>query len=228
MTTIEHPRVDPLDDLPIEEDDVTATELHERLKELVRVGLAWRLGDQALVIGDIFVASGRRQVSPDVLVRFGAHPGERSRYLVDVEGVPDVTIEILSAVNHTTTGLIKQQEKRDLFGAIGVSEHIEIDPLTSTIQVWSSREGLSQSVYVGKEWRCAALYVTFRFDVDGFAATDDDGQVFVEATASLSQFRAERDEAKSERDQAKSERDQAAAERDRLRILLERHGIDPG
>ena len=70
--------------------------------------------------------------------------------------------------------------------------------------------------------------LTFRFDVDGFAATDDDGQVFVEATASLSQFRAERDEAKSERDQAKSERDQAAAERDRLRILLERHGIDPG
>lgn len=228
MTTIEHPRVDPLEDLPIEEDDVTATELHERLKELVRVGLAWRLGEQALVIGDIFVASGRRQVSPDILVRFGAHPGERSRYLVDVEGVPDVTIEILSAVNHTTIGLIKQQEKRDLFGAIGVSEHIEIDPLTSTIQVWSSREGLSQSVYVGKEWRCAALYVTFRFDVDGFAATDDEGQVFVEATANLSQFRAERDEAKSERDQAKSERDQAAAERDRLRILLERHGIDPG
>ena len=233
-----------IDDLPIEEDDVTATEAHERLKELLSVGLAWRLAGRALVIGDIFVAIGRRQVSPDILIRFGALRGERSRYIVDIEGVPDVTIEILSTVNHTTIGLIKQQEKRDLFGEIGVAEHIEIDPISSTIQVWSSDRGLSRSVFVGKEWASPALGIVFRFVGDAFEALDDAGRPFEEPAAALARADAEtvradaetvradaetvRADAETVRADAETVRADAEAVRaDRLRQLLELHGIDP-
>ena len=220
-----------MEQIVIEEVDVTATEEHEYLKELIAVGLRWRLVARALVIGDIFVALGRRQVSPDILVRYGAVPGQRSRYLVEDEGAPDVTIEILSTVNHSSEGMVLLQQKRDLFGEMGVAEHIEIDPNHLHIQVWASERGLFRSVAIGKTWHSERLGVTFRFVADQFEAVDDQGRVFEVPEAGFSRAEAqtipvEEATARAEAESARAEAESARA--DRLLRLLEAHGIDPG
>ena len=197
-------------DLPLEEDDVTATELHEAIKDLISNGLAYRLSGQALVISDIFLFAQGRQVSPDVMVRFRVSAGQRTRYIVDDEGVPEVTIEVLSPVNHTTVGLVKLQEKRDLFGAIGVAEHLEIDFTSGSVQVWEATDsGVLRSRSVGTEGVCRRLDVTFRFVEGAFEAVDADCRLFETAEAG---FR-----------RADTEAARAAS----YRALFERHGIDP-
>jgi Uma2 family endonuclease len=128
--------------LPDEAPDVTASELHvivllrllNVLRHLFR-GKAW-------VIGDMFVrVNETEQVSPDVMIVHGAEPGARRVYRTPPEPVPDVTVEVLSTVNHQSEGRRLLEQKRYLLGALGVPLHIELDPERGSLTTWRNVGG---------------------------------------------------------------------------------------
>jgi Uma2 family endonuclease len=129
-------------DLPDEAPDVTATELHVIVLRRLVDALRFIFWDKALVLGDVFVrVDGTKQVSPDVLIVHGAEDGTRSVYPIPPEPVPDVTLEVLSPVNHQSEGRRLLEQKRDLLSTLGVPLHIELDPERGTLTTWHNVNG---------------------------------------------------------------------------------------
>ena len=124
-----HDLMAPQVELPIEAPDLTATELHNDVAIRLFGVLRILFRGTALVLHDIFLrVDETRQVAPDRLIVHGSVPGRRTVYRGPDEPVPDITIEVLSDENHQPFGRRKLEEKRELFGAIGVRVHIELDP----------------------------------------------------------------------------------------------------
>lgn len=199
-------------ELPVEEDDVSATEPHNELVDRIKFGLRHRLAN-TLVLGDIFVREGRKQASPDVFTVPGAAPGARRVYRLEDEPLPEVTIEVISEVNkHDREAIAELHRKRRLLGEIGIVEHIELDPIDGVIIVYGANEGGLDVVAVGREYVSERLAGT-RFVVDascneGIRVFGADGVEFDEPAAAMG-------------------RADAAQERIRtLEQLLAEHGVD--
>jgi hypothetical protein len=128
-------------ELPDEAVDVTVSELHyelvQRLYNLLRIVF----GDSAVVLAEMFVRLGDRQVSPDVFIVPGARPGSRRIYDLTAEAVPAVTIEVLSPANETGVGREELDRKRAFLGEIGVPFHLEIEPHRGYLTVWRNTGG---------------------------------------------------------------------------------------
>ena len=102
--------------------------------------------------GDVYVGSNnflyyeqgnpRAAVSPDVYVVVGAPAHLRDTYLLwnEPKG-PDFVLEVTSA----STRRVDERRKRDVYGALGVSEYFLYDPraeyLTPPLQGWRLQEG---------------------------------------------------------------------------------------
>jgi Uma2 family endonuclease len=128
--------------LPDEAPDVTASELHVIVLLRLLSVLRYLFRDKALVLGDVFVrVDEAKQVSPDVMIVHDAEPGDRTTYRIPPEPVPDVTVEVLSTVNHQAEGRQLLEQKRDLLGEIGVPLHIELDPRRGSLTTWRNVGG---------------------------------------------------------------------------------------
>jgi Uma2 family endonuclease len=128
--------------LPDEAPDVTATELHVVVLLRLLDVLRFLFRDKALVLGDVFVrVDETKQVSPDVMIVHGAENGTRTVYRIPPEPVPDVTVEVLSTVNHQGEGRRLLEQKRDLLGTLGVPLHIELDPERGFLTTWRNIGG---------------------------------------------------------------------------------------
>jgi hypothetical protein len=198
--------------LPDEAPDVTATEAHNRL--MVRLWVATRLayGDRALVLLDIFLrVDGRRQAAPDVLVAPPSPIASHRVYRVPQEPVPLATVEVLSEVNHEPEGRRLLTAKRDLFGAIGVPVHLEIDPDAAIVTTWESRGGALVRTGIGDHYDGAAL-----------------GGVTIETPASdVVHVRAPDGREVLDADAEAARADAEAARADRLAARLRDLGVDP-
>ena len=207
-------------ELPIEEDDISATEPHQDLVARVMFGLRHRLKD-VLVLGDMFIRLGRRQAAPDVFtVAGGGKRGARSIYRLEDEPVPDVTIEVLSVVNkHDPEGVAQVHRKRRFLGEIGVAEHIELDPIDGLILVHRSVNGVLEFESAGHEYVSERLggvrFVVDSARFEGIAVFDASGEEFEEPDAAMA--RADTATARAE----------TVAERVRLlEATLQAHGIE--
>jgi hypothetical protein len=92
--------------------------------------LAHLKGQQATVLADRFLyyvqEFPRLRVAPDVMVIFGVEPGGRDNYKVWEEGhVPSVIFEMTSL----DTRRQDDDEKKDLYQSLGVTEYWQFDPL---------------------------------------------------------------------------------------------------
>ena len=129
-------------DLPDEAPDVTASELHVAVLHRLLGVLRFLFRDKALVLGDTFLrVNGIEQVSPDVMIVHGAEPGTRTVYRIPPEPVPDVTVEVLSTANFRGEGRRLLEQKRELFGRLGVPLHIELDPERRFLTIWRNVGG---------------------------------------------------------------------------------------
>lgn len=138
--------------------DVTASEAHVRAVLRLFTALSYALGEQAVVLSDIFVrVDNREQASPDVFVVPGVAAGSRTVYSIPPEPVPAVTIEVLSPVNREPTGRAELESKRSLFSRIGVPLHLEIDPDEGFIAVWELRDGALARVQLCTTYSSDAL-----------------------------------------------------------------------
>ena len=169
-------------DLPVEEEDISATEAHNELVDRIKFGLRHRLPG-TLVLGDIFVREGRTQVSPDVFTAGGAQPGARRVYRLADDPLPEVTIEVLSEVNkHDKDGIAQLLRKRRRLGELGIGEHIELDPIDGVVVVFEAVDGVLEVKTAGVEYTSERLAGT-RFVVDlatfeGFRVFGADGVEF--------------------------------------------------
>ena len=169
-------------DLPIEEEDISATEPHNELVDRIKFGLRHRLAG-TLVLGDIFVREGRKQASPDVFTARGARPGARSVYRLADDPLPEVTIEVLSDVNkRDKDGIAQLHRKRRMLGELGIGEHIELDPIDGVVVVYEAIDGVLEVKMAGLQYTSERLGGT-RFVVDletfeGFRVFGADGVEF--------------------------------------------------
>jgi Uma2 family endonuclease len=92
--------------------------------------LAHLKGQQATVLADRFLyyvqEFPRLRVAPDVMVIFGVEPGGRENYKIWEEGhVPSVIFEMTSL----DTRRQDDDEKKDIYQSLGVTEYWQFDPL---------------------------------------------------------------------------------------------------
>jgi hypothetical protein len=223
MVTYDEVMAPPVD-LPIEAPDVTANELHVRVLHRLSGVLQVLFRDKALVLGDIFVrVDGIEQASPDVLIVHGPEPGDRPVYHVPPEPVPDVTLEVLSPANRLGKGRRLLQQKRELFGRIGVPLHIELDPKRGFLTIWRNVGGT-----------LVAEAPVDRFDGDELGglrielAPGDvrlvrpDGREFTDVADEID--RADREERRADREKRRADLETQRA--DRLAEKLRAAGID--
>ena len=224
-------------ELPIEEDDISATEPHQDLVARVMFGLRHRLKD-VLVLGDMFIRLGRRQAAPDVFIApGGGKRGARSIYRLEDEPVPEVTIEVLSVVNkHDPEGVAQVHRKRRFLGEIGVAEHIELDPIDGLILVHRSVNGVLEFESAGLEYVSERLggvrFVVDSSRFEGIAVFDASGEEFEEADAAMARAdaamaRAASEIARADAEIARADAESARAETERARAdaIAERAGL---
>ncbi len=100
------------------------------IKTTLEMLLAQLKGQQATVLASQFLyyvqEFPRLRVAPDVMVIFGVEPGGRANYKTWEEGhVPSVIFEITSL----NTRSKDDDEKKDLYQSLGVTEYWQFDPL---------------------------------------------------------------------------------------------------
>ena len=218
------------EDVAMEAPDVTATEEHQALAFWLESAIRAIVPEPSAVIGATFmVAETGKMVPADILVSIGSEPGGRNSWRLPRDPVPDVLIEIISRSNFTAEGRRLVDEKRALYGAIGVPEYLELDPSAGTIDVYVSRDRELVRVATGLR-----RYLSTRLYGLAIAADDDNrlvpyrpnGERFPlphEALAAVEGLEAARAQMAA-RDAELAERD---AELARLRALLAERGIDP-
>ena len=170
----------------------------------------------------------RAAVSPDVYVVVGAPAHLRDTYLLwnEPKG-PDFVLEVTSA----STRRVDERRKRDVYGALGVSEYFLYDPraeyLTPPLQGWRLRDGgyrplPSVTVLAGREVAVAsevlglelrdereARMVRLRDPATGqYLLTYEESE-----RAREEQAAARRQEAEARRQEAEARRQEAAARR---------------
>ena len=212
------------EDVWLEAPDVTASEEHQELAFRIEAALKALVPEPSAVIGATFlVAPDEKPVSADILVAVGSEPGKRPSWRLPRDPVPDVTIEIVSPSNRTGEGKRLVEEKRGVYGRIGIPEHLELDPNEGTIDVWVSRDGGLVRVAKGlRRYLSTRLYgaVIEADEANNLQILTPDGNVFPlpqELFRQMKQVRTELARVAAERDDLASERDATAERVMRLR-----------
>jgi Uma2 family endonuclease len=228
MTTTEID-VDELE-YPVEEHDVTSTDLHLSWIFLLRENLRRLLaGPDCYVGGDMFwyPVQGHPEIcaSPDAFVVFGRPFAPRETWKNWREdGIgPQVTIEVLSKVNKEPRGRRILADKVVLYEAHGVDEYVELDPLVPSIEVWL--RGEAGLVHQGQleRWRSGRLGgVTFAVEGVELVVRDPYGQPFptlqvLADAVEVETLRADAERARADGEQARADGERARADGERAR-----------
>jgi Uma2 family endonuclease len=191
------------------------------------------VGRQATVLADQFLyyAQGfpRLRVAPDVMVIFDVAPGGRDNYKVWEEGqVPQVIFEM------TSKGTQKQdqEDKKNLYEQLGVSEYWLFDPKGEWIEEklrGYKLEGETYQLIRDRVSQVLELRVTVEGELLGFYRLDT-GEKLLIPTELAEKAEQERQRAEMERQRAEMERQRAEMERqraDKLAEYVRSLGIDP-
>jgi hypothetical protein len=212
-------------DLPDEAPDVTVNELHEAVVQRLALVLRFLFRGKALVLSDIFVRVDEiEQAAPDVLIVHGPERGDRTVYHIPPEPVPDVTVEVLSPANRLGKGRRLLENKRKLFGRIGVPFHLELDPKRGVLTTWRNVGGIlvaepQTDRFDGEELGGLRIELAPR-DVGLFLP---DGREFTDGVDEMD--RADREARRAEQEARRA--DDLAKRAARLAEQLRDAGIDP-